>query len=160
LIPPTVPEVRRLILAMAGPEEELAFRLGWSLWRRAHQAVAKRCHTAKRDLLLRARVPGDFAQPEPAATAMPLLAPMPSRLTDVQWARIEALVPQNGGRGRRWRDHRTVIDGMLWVHASGASWRDLPKEEFGPWQMIYDRYNRWRKEGLWQQIDELLQCQR
>jgi transposase len=149
---------------MAGPEEEREFRLGWSLWRRAHQALAKRCHTAKRDLLLlRARVPGDyFAQPEPAATAMPLLAPMPSRLTDVQWARIEALVLPNGGRGRRWRDHRTVIDGMLWVHASGASWRDLPEEEFGPWQTIYDRYNRWRwrKEGLWQQIAELLRCQR
>lgn len=147
---------------MAGPEEQREFRLGWSLWRRAHQAVAKRCHTAKRDLHLRARVPGDFAQaPEPAATAIALLAPMPSRLTDVQWARIEALVPQNGGRGRRWRDHRTVIDGMLWVHASGAaSWRDLPEEEFGPWQTIYDRYNRWRKEGLWQQIVEVLRCQR
>jgi hypothetical protein len=96
-------------------------------------------YRAKRDLLLRARVPGDyFAQPEPAAKAMPLLALMPSRLTDVQWARIEALVPQNGGRGRRWRDHRTVIDGMLWVHASGASWRELPEEEFGPRQTIYD----------------------
>jgi transposase len=53
-----------------------------------------------------------------------------------------------------------VIDGMLWVHASGASWRDLPEEEFGPWQMIYDRYNRWRKEGLWQQISKALRCER
>jgi transposase len=53
-----------------------------------------------------------------------------------------------------------VIDGMLWVHASGASWRDLPEKEFGPWQTIYGRYNRWRKEGLWQQIAELLRCQR
>jgi len=26
---------------MAGPEEEREIRLGWSLWRRAHQAVAK-----------------------------------------------------------------------------------------------------------------------
>jgi len=149
--------VRRLILAMAGPEEEREFRLGWSLWRRAHQAVAKRCHAAKRDLL-RPRLP-DEVQPGPATTAMPLLATMSGRLTDAQWARIEALLPQNGGRGRPWRDHRTVIDGMLWVHASGASWRDLPEEEFGPWQTIYDRYNRWRKEGLWQQIAELLRGQ-
>jgi hypothetical protein len=145
---------------MAGPEEERTFRLGWSLWRRAHQAVAKRCHTAKRDLL-RTRLSGDFVQPEPATTtAMPFAAPMSPRLTDAQWARIEALLPRNGRRGRRWRDHRTVIDGMLWVHARGASWRDLPEEEFGPWQTIYDRYNRWRKEGLWQQIAELLRCQR
>jgi transposase len=91
---------------------------------------------------------------------MPLLATMSGRLTDAQWARIEALLPQNGGRGRPWRDHRTVIEGMLWVHASGASWRDLPEEEFGAWQTIYARYNRWRKEGLWQQIREALRCQR
>ena len=88
----------------------------------------------------------------------PALAP--SRVTDAQWARIEPLLPQNGGRGRRWRDHRTLIDGVLWVHASGASWRDLPEEEFGPWQTVYGHYNRWRKEGLWQRIAELLWCQR
>ncbi len=150
--------MRRLILAMAGPEEERGFRLGWSLWRRAHQAVAKRCHAAKRDLLRAG--PPDEVRSGPAAMARPLLSTMPGRLTDAQWARIETLLPKNGGRGRPWRDHRTVIDGMLWVHASGASWRDLPEEEFGPWQTIYYRYNRWRKEGLWQQIREALRCQR
>jgi hypothetical protein len=46
LIPPTVPEVRRIIRAMSGPEAQREFRLGWSLFRRAHQAVAKRCHEA------------------------------------------------------------------------------------------------------------------
>jgi hypothetical protein len=61
MIPLRVPEVRRLILAMSGPHQERGFRLRWSLWRRAHQAVAKRCHTAKRDLL-RPRPPGR-AQP-------------------------------------------------------------------------------------------------
>jgi putative transposase of IS4/5 family DUF4096 len=159
VIPLTVPEVRRLILAMTGPYEERDFRLGWSLWRRAHQAVAKRCHAAKRELLLGPRVPGGV-QSEPVTTpATPLPAPMSGRLSDTQWARVESLVPRNGGRGRQWRDHRRVIDGMLWVHASGASWRDLPEEEFGPWQTIYDRYNKWRKEGIWQQIAELLRCQ-
>jgi hypothetical protein len=69
LIPPTFAEVRRLILAIAGPEEERGFRLGWSLWRRAHQAVAKRCHSAKRDLL-RARPDRGTVQPEPPTTVM------------------------------------------------------------------------------------------
>ena len=149
--------MRRLILAMAGPEEEREFRLGWSLWRRAHQAVARRCHSAKRDLLRPRQT--DAAQPEPATTAMPFDALVSSRLTDAQWARIEALLPRNGRRGRRWQDHRRMIDGMLWVHASGASWRELPEEEFGPWQTVYYRYNRWRKEGLWRQIAEALRCQ-
>jgi transposase len=83
-----------------------------------------------------------------------------SCLTEAQWARIEPLLPQNGGRGKRWQDLRRLIDGMLWVHASGASWRDLPEEEYGPWQTVYSRHNRWRKVGLWQRIAELLWCQR
>ena len=145
-----------MILAMSGPYQERDFRLGWSLWRRAHQALAKRCHAAKRDLL-GPRVPGG-AQTA-TTTAMPLpAAPMSSGLSDTQWTRIESLVLRNGGRGRQWRDHRRVIDGMLWVHSSGASWRDLPDEEFGRWQTVYDRYNRWCKEGLWQQIEEALRC--
>jgi len=158
MIPLTVPEVRRLILAVTGPHEQRDFRMGWSLWRRAHQAVAKRCHAAKRDLL-RPRPPGGV-RPESVTAAMPPLATTPGRLTDDQWDRVKGLLPPNGGRGRPWRDHRMVIDGMLWVHASGASWRDLPEEEFGPWQTIYDRYNRWRKEGLWQQISKALRCER
>jgi hypothetical protein len=35
-----------LISAMRGPEEQREFRLRWSLFRRAHQAVAKRSHEA------------------------------------------------------------------------------------------------------------------
>src|SRR5262249_5454064 len=35
LIPLTVPEVRRLVQAMAEREEHRVFRFGWSVWRRA-----------------------------------------------------------------------------------------------------------------------------
>ena len=38
LIPLTVPEVRRLLLALAEPLEQFSFRLAWSRWRRRHQA--------------------------------------------------------------------------------------------------------------------------
>ena len=48
MIPLTVPETRRLVLAMAESEAQRAFRIGWSRWRRAHQAVAARCHAARR----------------------------------------------------------------------------------------------------------------
>ena len=85
---------------------------------------------------------------------------MPARLTDAQWTRVEGLLPRNEGRGRPWRDHRTVIYGMLWVHAGGASWRKLPEEELGSWQTIYYRHNRWCKEGLWQQIRAALRSER
>jgi len=42
------------------------------------------------------------------------------------------------------------------VLTGGGSWRDLPEEEFGPWQTAYYRYARWRREGLWQRIVEML----
>ena len=57
LIPLTVPEVRRLLLALAERGERRAHRLRWSRWRRAHQARANRCHAARR-ALERARRPG------------------------------------------------------------------------------------------------------
>jgi len=90
LIPPTLPEVRRLILAMAGPEEEREFRLGWSLWRRAHQAVAKRCHTARRALRRE-----DAPPPQPTARQATCTVPEPmvASLTDEQWERIRPLMP-------------------------------------------------------------------
>lgn len=43
------------------------------------------------------------------------------------------LLPGVDGRGRPWRDHRQVINGVLWRFRTGAPWRDLP-ERYGPWQ--------------------------
>jgi hypothetical protein len=33
-----------MVLAMGAPEEHKSFKLGWSLFRGAHQAIARRCH--------------------------------------------------------------------------------------------------------------------
>jgi hypothetical protein len=148
-----------VILAMAAPEEEQEFRLGWSLWRRAHQAVAKRCHTtsrkAKREPLGEQRP--DLPQPTPATAMAFFSTPMADRLTDEQWERLRPLMPpQKPPTGPPRRDHRTVLSGMLWIFATGASWRDLPEEEFGSWRTVYGRYRKWREEGLWQRIAEVL----
>ena len=150
-----MPEVRRLILAMAGPEQEREFRLGWSLWRRAHQAVAKRCHTASRA----AQITSGKDEPPslPVSTTTTTLDRGSARLTEEEWARLRPLLPDNGHRGKQWREHRTLLEAILWVLTRGASWGDLP-EEFGPWQTAYYRYARWRREGLWQRIVEMLRC--
>ena len=34
--------------------------------------------------------------------------------TDEAWARIAPLLPENGRRGGQWRDHRKVMNGILW----------------------------------------------
>ena len=72
-------------------------------------------------------------------------------LTDKAWARIAPLLPENGRRGGRWRDHREVVNGILWKLRTGAPWRDLP-EHYGPWQTCYDRFSRWRRDGTWDRL--------
>lgn len=145
-----------MILAMAGPEDEREFRLGWSLFRRAHQAVAKRCHQAThaaREALRLART-----QTQPSHPAMRSAADRAfDHLTDEQWERVKPLLPPHPPpSGPQGCDHRTTLDGLLWVLGNGASWQDLPEEEFGPWETVYGRYRRWRREGYWQQVVETL----
>ncbi len=62
-------------------------------------------------------------------------------MTDAAWGRIEPLLPQVDGRGRPWRDHRQVVNGVLWRLRTGAPWRDLP-ERYGPWQTVYEWFAR------------------
>jgi transposase len=53
--------------------------------------------------------------------------------------------------GGRWRDHRQVVDGLMWKLCTGAQWRDLPGR-YGPWQTVYERFARWRREGLFDRL--------
>ena len=73
-------------------------------------------------------------------------------LTEEAWGVIAPLLPKSGGRrGGRWRDHRMVINGVLWKLRTGAPWRDLP-ERYGPWQTCADRLSRWRRDGTWDRV--------
>lgn len=72
-------------------------------------------------------------------------------ITDGAWREIEPLLPEYGRSGGQWRDHRTVVDGILWKLRTGSPWRDLP-ERYGPWQTCFDRFNRWRRNGTWDRL--------
>ena len=73
-------------------------------------------------------------------------------LTDDQWRRLKPLLPpRKPGTGRPGKDHRTVINGILWILRTGSLWRDLP-ERFGPWATVASRFYRWRKQGLWDRL--------
>jgi transposase len=135
--------VRRLVLAMAEREDQRTFRLGWSVWRRAHQAVAARCHAAR-------HAPGRDRPRPPGSASLP--APGPANLTDAEWAAVRDLLPpQHPPRGRPRHDHRRVLTGILWVVRTRASWRDLPPE-FGKWETVYKRYRLWGDTGLWPRL--------
>lgn len=77
-------------------------------------------------------------------------------LSDSQWQLIEGLMPGEDGPGRPWNDHREMLNGMMWILHTGAPWRDLP-EHYGPWETVYCRFNRWRKDGTLDRILERLQ---
>lgn len=75
-----------------------------------------------------------------------------SVLSDEQWARIEPLMPSSDGVvGRPFREHRTVIEGIIFRFRAGIAWRDLP-ESFGPWQTAWKRHRRFSGDGTWDQI--------
>jgi transposase len=73
-------------------------------------------------------------------------------LTDAQWARIEPLMPSSKGqRGRPFRDHRQVVEGIVYRLRTGTAWRDL-SEGFGPWQTVWKRHKRFSVDGSWDRI--------
>ena len=78
-------------------------------------------------------------------------------LTDAEWALVKDLFPAQG-RGGRWADHRTTLNGVFWRLRTGAPWRDLP-ERYGPWQTVYHRFNALRRSGLLDRMLERLQVQ-
>ena len=79
-------------------------------------------------------------------------------LTDEQWAALAPhLPPQRAATGRPAKDHRTVVEAVLWRLRTGAPWRDLP-EHFGPWQSAYTRFRRWQRAGVWDRALAALQA--
>jgi transposase len=72
-------------------------------------------------------------------------------LSDAQWARIASALPHRAYHqraGRPFNDPRPIINGILWILHTGAPWRDLP-ERYGPWETVFKRFNRWRRDGMW-----------
>ncbi len=71
-------------------------------------------------------------------------------LSDAEWRRIEPLLPR-GRRGAHRVDDRRVVSGIVHMLHCGARWRDCP-EAYGPYTTIYNRFNRWSRQGIWTDI--------
>jgi transposase len=71
-----------------------------------------------------------------------------------QWERLRPLFPHpthHGHRGRPWEPHRRIVNAVLWILHTGAPWRDVP-ERYGPWETVYGRFRRWRRDGTWSKV--------
>ncbi len=71
-------------------------------------------------------------------------------LSDEQWERIEPLLPTDV-RGIQRANDRMVISGIVHVLKSGCRWCDCPFE-YGPPTTIYNRFVRWARRGIWENL--------
>jgi hypothetical protein len=71
-------------------------------------------------------------------------------LSNQQWAVLEPLIPLNR-RGVKPKRNREIISGIVHILKVGCRWRDCP-EVYGPHITIYNRFNRWSRDGIWQSI--------
>ena len=77
------------------------------------------------------------------------------QLDDRQWAKVEAVLAMERGPGRPAKDDRNFIEAVLWWRRTGVPWRDLP-QEFGPWKTVFNRFDRWAKQGRWARLFRVL----
>jgi putative transposase len=82
--------------------------------------------------------------------------PYPTDLTDKEWDLIKPLVPtaKPGGRPETYPT-REIMDAIFYILRGGCAWRLLP-HDFPPWQMVYQYFWRWRNDGTWQRLHDLL----
>jgi len=71
-------------------------------------------------------------------------------LSDEQWDRIEPHLPTDV-RGVERADDRRVISGIVHVLKTGCRWCDCPPE-YGPPTTIYNRFVRWARRGIWENL--------
>src|SRR5437867_12876343 len=83
----------------------------------------------------------------------------PSDVTDDQWLVLEPHIPptKHGGR-HRVVDIRRVVNAIFYRNRSGCQWRMLPKD-YPPWQTVYYYFARWRDNGTWKRLNQLLREQ-
>src|SRR5438876_984343 len=77
-------------------------------------------------------------------------------LRDDQWDRIKDILPGREGHvGGTAADNRLFVEAVLFRFRAGITWRDLP-ERFGDWKIVYQRFNRWAKSGVFERVFRLL----
>ena len=82
--------------------------------------------------------------------------PYPTDLSDKEWDLMSHLVPtaKSGGRPETY-PKREILDAIFSILRSGCAWRLLP-HDLPPWQIVYQYFWRWRNDGTWQRLHDLL----
>ena len=78
------------------------------------------------------------------------------QLSEAKWAKIDAFLKADYTVGEPGQAARNFIEAVLWWRRTGVPWRDLP-EDFGPWKTVFNRFDRWSKNGKWERLFAALQ---
>ena len=79
----------------------------------------------------------------------------PTDLKYTEWLLLMDFFPTNRlGRPRKWEMWQ-IINAILYVVRTGCQWRMLPTN-LPPWQTVYGYFRRWKKNNLWERINEVL----
>src|SRR5689334_25017038 len=77
--------------------------------------------------------------------------------TDAAWAIWEPLIEEVRPRGKTPpKELRRTISAIFWRHQNGAKWRSIPAE-LGPWGRAAQLFIRWAKQGVWEDLLDLVQ---
>jgi transposase len=82
-------------------------------------------------------------------------------VSDGLWELLQPLLPITPRRvrspGRRRLDDRQVLNGILYVLATGIAWDQLPQQlGFGSGMTCWRRLRDWNQAGVWTQLHQLL----
>src|SRR3954471_9300656 len=83
----------------------------------------------------------------------------PTDLKDEEWAIIAGLFTKSEKRGKKPNnDMRRIVDGCFYLLRGGISWRMMP-HDLPPWKEVYYYLDKWRKNGKWERINQVLREQ-
>jgi transposase len=76
-------------------------------------------------------------------------------ITEEEWQRVMRLLPElrprSELRGRPLANTRSVLNGVLWVIYSGATWSAMPRR-YPSYQTCHRRFKTWHDEGVLKRI--------
>ena len=76
-------------------------------------------------------------------------------ITEEEWQRVVPLLPELRPRaelrGRPLANTRAVLNGVLWVMYSGATWSALPRR-YPSYQTCHRRFKTWYDEGVLRRV--------
>src|ERR1700710_2682154 len=82
-------------------------------------------------------------------------------MSDEEWQGVAPLLPElrprSELRGRQLANTRAVLNGVLWVMYSGASWLTLPRK-YPSYQTCHRRFKAWHDSGVLARVMQQLFC--